>query len=143
MQRYYGLDLFDLFRPGSGLTWGKFLALVHKLPTESALNTAVRNDTPDEALAERIGDPTKSAWSNVETLLAALIDEVRSLGWAYASTHSDRKITKPTPIPRPGVGGKRKLRRISIENAKLLDARLRDLSDEDAEAKFRELTGRG
>lgn len=144
LQRYYGLDLLDLFRPDSGLTWGKFLALVDNLPPESALSTAVRNDTPDDVLAERVGDPEKSAWSTVESLLAALIDEVRNLSWAYASAHSERKIPRPAPVTRPGVSDKRRqLKKISIENIQALDPRLRGLSPEEAEARFREMTGRG
>lgn len=142
LQRYYGLDLFDLYRPGSGLTWGKFLALVHGLPSESALSTAVRNNTPVDELDERIGDPTKSSWSLVESLLAALIDEVRNVGWMYASTHSDRKVPRPTPIPRPGVDSTRH-RRVNVDNLKAIDPRLRDLSDEEALDQYRRMTGRG
>lgn len=142
LQRYYGLDLFDLYRPGSGLTWGKFLALVHGLPSESALSTAVRNNTSEDELAERIGDPTKSSWSLVETLLAALIDEVRNVGWMYASAHSDKRVPRPTPIPRPGVDSAHR-RKVNVDNLKALDPRLRDLSDEEALDQYRRMTGRG
>jgi hypothetical protein len=107
------------------------------------VSTAVRNDTPDSVLAERIGDPTKSPWSNVESLLAAVVDEVRNLQWMYASAHSDKKPARPEQIPRPGVKARGRRSQMAIADAKALDPRLRGLSDEEAEARLRELTGRG
>jgi hypothetical protein len=108
------------------------------------VSTAIRNDTPPEQLEGRTGDAEKSPWSTVESMLAALIDEVRNIGWAYATVHSEnRHIPRPQPIPRPGVKAGPRRRARPIADIKALDPRLRNLSDEDAIAKLRELTGRG
>lgn len=109
------------------------------------MNTAIRNLTPDDKLADAAGDPTKARWSTMEGLLATLIDEVRQLSWVYASAHTDTKIPRPEPIKRPGVSGpsRRKLKRISLVDARRLDPRLRGLADAEAQTKLDRLTGRG
>jgi hypothetical protein len=136
--------MLDLFRLGSGLTWRKLLVLAEYLPPESALNTAIRNSLTPEQLDAAGGDPTKSPWSHISQLLAVAIDELRNLGWAYAQVHSKGNVRRPEPIPRPGMahGGTRR-RPMRIADAKRIDPRLRGLSDEDAAAKLKELTGRG
>lgn len=107
------------------------------------MNTAIRNMTPDDLLAEAAGDSAKARWSTMESLTATLIDEVRQLAWVYASAHTDQAIPKPEPIKRPGISGaRRKLKRISIVDARRLDPRLRGLSDTEAQTKLDRLTGR-
>jgi hypothetical protein len=142
LQRYYGLDFVSLFVPGSGLTWRKLLVLVHHLPPESAVNTAIRNTMPDSVMAREGAkhDPTKSSWSAVESLLALLIDEIRQQTWTYVQSKSEKRIARPTPIKRPGIGARRE-RAISLEAAQRMDPRLRGLSDEEAQRRLDEILG--
>jgi len=106
------------------------------------LTTAMRNDTPERDLSRAERDPAKGRWSGIETLLAALIDEVRTNTWIYAQAHSDRRVDRPTPIRRPGMPARRE-KRMSLSDAQKLDPRLRGLSEEEAQATLDRLTGRG
>jgi hypothetical protein len=142
LQRYYGLDYLDLFRPGRSLGWRKLLVLIDQLPPEGALNTAIRSRVPEDELAARRGDPAAAPWSTMETLTAMLIDEVRMLAWSYASAHSKSAIPKPTPLPRPGAGRTRRRRPIDLDTAQRLDPRLRGLSVSEAQARLDYMTGR-
>lgn len=127
----------------SGLSWRKLLVLIDHLPPESALNTALRNATPEEMLAANAGDPAQARWSTMESLTATLIDEVRNLVWSYVSAHSEHSVPKPEPIKRPGVSTRRRhLRSISIQRAQRMDPRLRGLSPDEAQEKLDMLTGR-
>jgi hypothetical protein len=142
LQRYYGLDFVDLFVKGSRLTWRKLLILVHHLPPESAVNTAIRNQTPDSIMARNGSklDPAMSSWSALESLIALLIDEVRQQTWAYIQMRSDKRIPRPASVPRPGLSARRE-RAIPLEVAQRMDPRLRGLSDEEAQAKLDEMLG--
>lgn len=144
LQRYYGLDFVDLFVPGSGLTWRKLLVLVHHLPPESAVNTAIRNATPEDVMAAQGAkyDPKRANWSSLESLIALLIDEVRNNTWVYAQSMSKSKIARPSPIPRPGVSGRRR-RTISLASAQRLDPRLRGLEEAEAQAMLDRIKGKG
>ena len=104
--------------------------LVEFLPPEGALNTAIRNRTPEEQLDASAGDPAQAPWSTVETLLASLIDEIRHQSWMYASVNSKSgNIRRPEPIRRPG-GTKRRGRKIlRMSDVRALDPRMRDMSD--------------
>jgi len=97
---------------------------------------------PEWFLAERAAgaDPSKSAWSTAETLLAVLIDEIRVGNWMYASAHTDRTLSRPEPLARPGVRSRR-LRRLSLADARAIDPRLRTLPDAEAVETFRRLHG--
>ena len=98
---------------------------------------------PEDELSERRGDPKLASWSSSETLLAVLIDEVRHLTWVYAQSQTKQKVPFPEPLERPGVRSGRRKKMHSAAELKMLDPRLRGLSDEDAIAKYKELTGRG
>jgi hypothetical protein len=65
-------------------------------------------------------------------LTAALIDEIRQLNWMFASANSgaNAKVPKPEFVRRPGSGA-RKGKLISIESARILDPRLRELDDDE------------
>jgi hypothetical protein len=104
----------------------------------------MRNDTPEKILsrAEDKVDPATGRWSGVETLLAALIDEVRTNTWMYAQAHSEQKVERPTPIRRPGLPARRE-RRMSLADAQRIDPRLRGLSEQEAQSTLDRLTGRG
>jgi len=78
----------------------------------------------------------------METLLAALVDEVRMNTWVYVQAHSDKRVERPTPIRRPGLPARRE-RRMSLADAQMIDPRLRGLSEEEAQETLDRLTGRG
>jgi hypothetical protein len=143
LQRYYGVNFVDLFRPGTELTWRRFMVLFGQLPSDSATLTFIRNSIPEDELAARRNDPKRAPWSPTESLLATVVDELRTVVWMYAQAHSKAKIPRPEPIERPGVRTGRVRRFRPISELKAMDPRLRDLSDEEALAKFKELTGRG
>jgi hypothetical protein len=117
--------------------------LIDQLPVEASLNTAIRNSMPEDRILENSGDPVKARWSAMEGLTATLIDEVRNLIWIYQSAHTEQAIPRPEPIKRPGVTGRtRKLRQISLSDARKMDPRLRLVRDEDAQDALDEITGR-
>ncbi|MET9147300.1 hypothetical protein [Streptomyces sp. NPDC004042] len=89
MQRYYGTDLRDLFRPGSGLTWRRLRALVVNLPSDSAL-------------ARTISGPD-AVWTLETQLLAAVHDRLSEANWQRGNAGSKSPSRRPQPIPRPGV----------------------------------------
>jgi hypothetical protein len=117
--------------------------LLHHLPPESALNTAMRNNTPDRDIATSGEDPALGKWSSLEVLLAALIDEVRFVGWAYVQSHTERSVPRPPPVPRPGMASRQRGKLMSLEDAQKLDPRLRGMSLEEAQAAMDRMTGRG
>lgn len=126
------------------MTWRKLLVLLNHLPPESALNTAVRNNTPESELARSsaLADPKKGSWSTIETFLALLIDELRINTWAYIQVHTEGKVAKPTPISRPGVGA-RTGKLMTLEQAQKIDPRLRGMDEAEAQAMLDELVNRG
>ena len=67
--------------------------------------TALRSSAPDEAAKVAADlDPAGTPWSQVEMLLASVIDVLRRLEWMYAASHtSGSRPRAPDPIPRPGV----------------------------------------
>ena len=80
--------------------------LVRRLPPESALAAALRND-PDyqetgEGAAE--ADVETELWSREEHLTALLIEGVRDMRLHLAAALGDKKAAqdKREPIPRPG-----------------------------------------
>jgi len=143
LQRYYGIRYGDLFLKGTGLTWRRLLVLLHHLPSESAVNTAIRNSLPESELARQSAssDPAKGKWSTVETLLAALIDEVRYGNWAFVQAYSKDGVTRPTPIRRPGLA--RTGKAMTLEQAQQIDPRLRGMSVEQAQEWLDRLHGHG
>ena len=132
LQRYYQIPLTSL---GAGLSWRRLLVLVEHLPPEGALNTAIRNATPEAELAKANGDGTRAPWSTLETLVAALIDELRQFAWMYSTVHSKQAPKKPDPIRRPGVNGyHRGKKMMRISEVRALDPRMRNMSDDQIRA---------
>lgn len=119
------------------------LLMVEQLPSESATVTYIRNSIPEDELPEHHGDAEKAPWSSTDSLIATLIDEIRYLSWLYAQAHSKNKLPRPQPMARPGVKASKTKRKVmTASELKAIDPRLRDMSDEDALARYRELTGR-
>ena len=105
--------------------------------------TALRNRIPEDELAEREAHPELAPWSGLESLLAALIDEVRNFAWMFAQSRTEDRVPRPERVRRPGVGRSvRARRKMSIEDAMRIDPRLRGLSPEEAQERLDELTGR-
>lgn len=77
--------------------------LIDGLPPESLTKTAVRGQYSDAELAD-MGKRRldHGPWSNLELLVAHLIDEV---AWNshILTTANGGKGDKPTPYPRPGI----------------------------------------
>ena len=93
------------------------------------MNTAIRNATPPEQIDAAAGDPAQAPWSTLESLVAALIDEVRNFAWMYASAHSKTSPQKPEPIRRPGGGKRRGRKLMRMSDVRALDPRLKNMSD--------------
>lgn len=104
----------------------------------------MRNDAPESELAkgENKHDPAKGRWSAVESMLAALIDEVKYNTWVYVQAHSEQSVAKPEPIRRPGVTGRRG-KVMPLADAMKLDPRLRNMSESEAQQFMDSITGRG
>lgn len=88
--------------------------LIEHLPPESATMTALRNAHP-ESVTEDGPDPAEGRWSQVEMLLADVVDELRNLRYVYTASQSEKNknLTPPDPIRRPGVQPKRKKNELS------------------------------
>jgi len=71
-----------------------------------------------------------------------VVDEIRVGNWLFVSANSKSKVKPPIPIRRPGLQSGRRRRQMTAAELKEIDPRLRELPDEEAVAKFREMTGR-
>lgn len=99
------------------MSWRTLRVLVERLPPESATMTALRREQP---AAERpAADPEAGRWSQVEMLLAALIDEVRRNSY-YLLGVNGNKVSPPEPVPRPGLTRPVPRSTITEEGAELL-----------------------
>lgn len=96
------MDLLDLWRPASHLTWRKLGVLFRELPAGSRTMTAIRVAAPAEALRGD-ADPADARWSHTDMLLAGVIDAIHSLQWTYVARHSKTTPKRPEPIRRPGT----------------------------------------
>ncbi|GAB7187148.1 hypothetical protein ATKI12_6979 [Kitasatospora sp. Ki12] len=108
------------------LSLRRLRVLVEHLPPDSATKTALRNAlaaSERERLAEE-SRPDLAAWSGAELLLASILDAIRAQT-AVAVAAAGGKPTMPDPTPRPGVPPKNHRRRLSDEQRRALDPRLR------------------
>lgn len=64
--------------------------------------TALRNNNP-EIVTEDGPDPREGRWSQIEMLLASVVDELRLLRHDYRTANGDQKGKTPDPVVRPGV----------------------------------------
>lgn len=86
--------------------------------------TALRNAMPEEELAEQAerGEPEKARWSQLEQLVAGLVDSSRRLEYYFIAANSDGKHKAPEPpepVRRPGAKAKAR-KRLSEKNAGIL-----------------------
>lgn len=104
LQRYYAVDLRDLWR--GGLTLRRVGVLLRGLPDDSLFATAMRRETP--ASTASAGDLDAARWGMTHELLAAVIDATNQVGWAVFQAASSKRLPPPAPFLRPGKGAKRK-----------------------------------
>ena len=90
-QRYYGIDLGDLFREDSGLTPSRVLFLLEGLPHESRTINAIA-DLPEGA-----------GWGVLEHLTATLIDAVHENTFTNVQVRTKKKLSPPERFPVPGA----------------------------------------
>lgn len=93
------------------MTVRRLRVLIQRLPAESATWTALRNAMSDEELAKQAerGEPEKGRWSQLEQLVAGLVDSSRRLEYILVAANSDGKKRlpdPPEPIRRPGAKAK-------------------------------------
>jgi hypothetical protein len=99
LQRYYRVDLRDLWR--GGLTMRRLRALIDGLPGDAMLWTAVRR-RPDTVPAPANTDALR--WGTDQELAAAMIDAIREVTWAVMQANARGAVKRPKPFPRPRVG---------------------------------------
>ncbi len=93
------------------LSWLELDALLNHLPSESALQTKIRDSLTDEQLAEiaeRADDSKHGPWSRDAYLLAALVDAINSLTYVTLKANGSEHAEPPAPLPRPGVVDKKR-----------------------------------
>lgn len=114
------------------MSWRRLRVLIGHLPPESHTMTAMRNALPEgelERLADR-GEPEKGRWSQLEQLVASMVDSSRRIEHILILANSDgkgRKPKAPEPVARPGARSSKK--------------KTAPMSEQGAEALFRLING--
>ena len=105
--------------------------LIEHLPPESSTMTALRNANPD-VITDDGPDPAEGRWSQLEMLLAAVVDELRFFRWAYSVANAGKgsKPKQPEPIRRPGVEKKRKRTELTPEQYDWLFRHINGIADD-------------
>jgi hypothetical protein len=104
------------------MTWRRLRVIIQGLPPESRTMTALRNTMSEADLVEQAdrGEPEKGRWSQLEQLVAALVDSSRRLEYLLVAVNSDGKHKlpdPPEPLRRPGASARGPRKRISKANA--------------------------
>lgn len=111
-----GIDIRDLWR--GELSWRRLYVIVQNLPPNSAFLVAIS------------GDERNRVWGLNEHLLALLFDAIQNNTIASLAPHSKKNLPHPEPLPRPGIGGKKKVKTMRVADmpgaVKLREARDRD-----------------
>lgn len=94
------------------MSWRRLGVILRHLPPESATQTALRENEPDDA--PQVEPEGFGPWSKAEHLLARVGDAVEHLAWMQ----SDGKKNPPKPLPRPGVA--KPPRKVTAINARAL-----------------------
>jgi hypothetical protein len=112
------------------MSYRKLGILIGQLPPESATATAMRNAVAEsggvggEEMAPEVS-PSEATWSQTEMLLASLIDEVKWLRYEFRVANSKQPGPAPSPMERPGVKGKKRRKRLTMDQAMKIDPRMR------------------
>lgn len=107
LQRYFGVDLRDLWR--GGLTLRRIGVLVAALPPESLTMSALLPTMPESGESDK---PDRQ-WSTEAQLLASVVDAVTSLTHAYVAGHSKTSPPRWQPIKRPSDKRPQTIRRMT------------------------------
>ena len=107
LQRYYGVDLRDLWR--GGLSLRRMGVLVVGLPAESLTMSALMPLIPEGGESDK---PDRQ-WSTEAQLLASVVDAVTSLTHVYVAGHSKTSPPRWQPIKRPSDKRKPTIRRMT------------------------------
>lgn len=84
------------------MTWRKLRVYIERLPAESATMTAIRRDSPPPS-SDQQRDPDAGRWSQLEMLVAALVDEARLNSYYLLRINGSKTVKPPPRVPRPGV----------------------------------------
>jgi hypothetical protein len=87
--QYYGLNLAQALREGSGSSPRQILVLIRQLPPESRTVAQIR------------GGDAFLGWGTDRYLQAVTVDAIRELTFAFVSANSKKKPMQPEPVPRP------------------------------------------
>lgn len=110
LRRHAGVDMLELWRDRR---WRTLLAIIDRLPPQSAYAVAVGEDPEHSemlanALAERAENedgeskgPSVATWTPEVDVLTALRDDVRVLTYTVRASNGDKKAQPPKPLPRP------------------------------------------
>ena len=87
--------------------------------------TALRNDLSDEELAAQAeqGQPELGRWSQLEQLVASLLDATRRVEYVLICANVEKKRQRPEPpepTRRPGAKPKRAKQELSENSARAL-----------------------
>lgn len=90
------------------MTWRQLRVLIQNLPPESSTMTALRNALSDDELAEQAdkGSPEEGRWSQLEQLVASLLDATKRVEYVLICAHTESKRRRPDPpepTRRPGA----------------------------------------
>lgn len=101
LQRWYGIDLRDLWR--GRMSYRRLWVLLNRLPQESWTQTILRDRTPDDALVAPARDEQRfGPWALDNYQLASVLDAIRHLEFTLARVNGN-EWPPPDPTPRPGV----------------------------------------
>ncbi|MBM4592054.1 D site-binding protein [Rhodococcus hoagii] len=89
LKHHYGVDLWDIFVPGSGLSPRKVLNYIRYLPSGGKFD------------AERRGGQQFYGWDATRYAIAAQVNALRGLAFLYTSAHSKKTVKQPEPYPIP------------------------------------------
>ena len=102
---YYQRKLSGLFT--GDFTWADLDSMLTRLPADSALQTAIRDQYTDAELAEASQEQAgHGQWGRINYQLADIADAVRVLSWLFISANTPEDKPKPhppVPVARPGV----------------------------------------
>jgi hypothetical protein len=84
---------------------------------------AVERGDVEESTAT--GDPAEGPWSQLEMLIALLVDEMRSMQHMYLMSHSPKgtRHSPPDRIRRPGL--RKRQPKLTMQQRMMLDPRMR------------------
>lgn len=107
------------------MSWRRLRVLIQHLPPESHTMTALRNSLTEEELDEQAdqGEPEHGRWSQLEQLLALLIDVQRQQLYAFTCANTESKAKRPDapePIARPGAKPRRPKPKLTDDSAEAL-----------------------